>query len=434
MKAFKWGYLVLILLFLYAPILFMIALSFNGGESRAVWGGYDPTYAESGKQEAYQAMLLGQELPLQIPEDGQDDQDAAAVMNAINAAFEKTKKVRKNATYTGEAAVDTRVLQASIQLSDGQLSTLKLKEKSAENERFSESALQSAYQELYAGAPLPLAVPEDASAETRLVAQAVNAAFETSKKSYTGEAEGNGKMIQVSIRAEDGRLAALTVGEAPWRLLSFRWYIDLFRHSEIQNALVVTLEVAVLATVISTIIGTLAAIGVYAMRARPQSILMALNNIPLTMPDIVTGISLMLLFIFSGVARNRWTMLLAHITFDVPYVILSVLPKLRQMNPNTYEAALDLGSTPMHALFHVILPIIMPGVLTGAMLAFTLSLDDFTISYFTSPTDQNLATLIYSQSRQGVKLYMYALSTLMFVILLVLLLLVNKRSDSAIKE
>lgn len=221
---------------------------------------------------------------------------------------------------------------------------------------------------------------------------------------------------------------------AVWEGFSFRWYGELFQQESIKSALIVTLEVAVLATVFSTIIGTLAAIGIYAMRTRPQGVMLALNNIPLTMPDIVTGVSLMLLFIFTGIPRGKWTMLLAHITFDVPYVILSVMPKLKQMNPNTYEAALDLGSTPIHALFHVILPAIAPGIFTGAMLAFTLSLDDFTISYFTSPTEQNLATLIYSQSRQGVKLYMYALSALMFICLLVLLLVVNKRSDNTVKE
>lgn len=218
---------------------------------------------------------------------------------------------------------------------------------------------------------------------------------------------------------------------AVWEGFSFRWYAELFNTAQIKDALIVTLTVAALATIISTVLGTLAAIGIQAMKARPQTVMLALNNIPLTMPDIVTGISLMLLFIFTGVPRGYVTMLLAHITFDIPYVILSVLPKLKQMNQNSYEAALDLGATPTYALLHVILPEVMPGVITGAMLAFTLSLDDFTISYFTSPTVQNLSTLIYSQSRQGIKLYMYALSALMFVVLLVLLLLVNKRSSKA---
>ena len=145
----------------------------------------------------------------------------------------------------------------------------------------------------------------------------------------------------------------------------------------------------------------------------------------------MTGISLMLLFLFTKVDRGYVTMLLAHITFDTPYVILSVLPKLKQMNRHTYEAALDLGATPMYALFHVIIPECMPGIITGAMLAFTLSLDDFTISYFTtSPLVQNLSTLIYSAARRGIEPTLNALSALMFVALLVLLLIVNRRTAS----
>ena len=217
---------------------------------------------------------------------------------------------------------------------------------------------------------------------------------------------------------------------AKWEGFSVHWYAELFNDPNITNALIVTLSIALLAALISTIIGTLAAIGIHAMRKRPQNIMLALNNIPMTMPDIVTGISLMLLYIFTQVERGYFTMLLAHITFDVPYVILSVMPKLKKKNKNSYEAALDLGATPTYALTHVILPEVMPGVITGAMLAFTLSLDDFTISYFTtSPLVQNLSTLIYSQARKGIKPTMNALSALMFVVLLVLLLLVNKRTD-----
>ena len=198
---------------------------------------------------------------------------------------------------------------------------------------------------------------------------------------------------------------------AKWEGFSFRWYQELFNDAAIMQALYVTVSIAVLAAIFATILGTLAAIGIHAMQKRPQSLMMTLTNIPMTMPDIVTGISLMLLFIFTKVERGYVTMLLAHITFDTPYVILSVLPKLKQMNKHSYEAALDLGATPMYALFHVILPEIMPGVITGAMLAFTLSLDDFTISYFTtSPLVQNLSTLIYSQARKGIKPTMNALS------------------------
>ena len=217
---------------------------------------------------------------------------------------------------------------------------------------------------------------------------------------------------------------------AKWEGFSFHWYEELIHDPNIMNALVITLSIAVLAALFSTILGTFAAIGIHAMKRRPQNLMLTLNNIPMTMPDIVTGISLMLLFIFTQVERGFVTMLLAHITFDVPYVILSVMPKLKQMNKHSYEAALDLGATPMYALFHVILPEVMPGVITGAMLAFTLSLDDFTISYFTTnPLVQNLSTLIYSQARKGIKPTMNALSALMFIALLVLLLVVNKRSE-----
>ena len=216
---------------------------------------------------------------------------------------------------------------------------------------------------------------------------------------------------------------------AKWEGFSFRWYVELFQDERILNALYVTISIALLAMIVSTILGTLAAIGIHAMKKRPQALMMTLTNLPNTMPDIVTGISLMLLFLFTKVERGYVTMLLAHITFDTPYVILSVLPKLKQMNRHTYEAALDLGATPMYALFHVIIPQCKQGIITGAMLAFTLSLDDFTISYFTtSPLVQNLSTLIYSSARKGIDPSLNALSALMFVALLVLLLIVNRRT------
>ena len=216
---------------------------------------------------------------------------------------------------------------------------------------------------------------------------------------------------------------------AKWEGFSFRWYAELFADASIMNALQVTVSIALLAMVISTILGTLAAIGIYSMKKRPQAMMMTLTNLPNTMPDIVTGISLMLLFIFTKVDRGYVTMLLAHITFDTPYVILSVMPKLKQMNKHCYEAALDLGATPTYALTHVIIPECKQGIITGAMLAFTLSLDDFTISYFTtSPLVQNLSTLIYSATRRGIDTTYYALSALMFVVLLVLLMIVNHRT------
>jgi len=219
------------------------------------------------------------------------------------------------------------------------------------------------------------------------------------------------------------------ISRAKWEGFSLRWYQELIQSPSIMQALYVTVTIALLAAAFSTILGTLAAIGIHAMRKRPQAAMMTMTNIPMTMPDIVTGISLMLLFIFTKVERGYFTMLLAHITFNTPYVVLSVLPKLKEMNKFSYEAALDLGATPSYALRRVILPAIRPGVITGAMLAFTLSLDDFTISYFTtSPLVQNLSTLIYSEARKGIKPTMNALSALMFVALLILLLVINRRT------
>ena len=219
---------------------------------------------------------------------------------------------------------------------------------------------------------------------------------------------------------------------AKWEGFSFHWYMELFQNTSIMNALKVTVAVAVFAMIVSTILGTLAAIGIYSMKKRPQAIMMTLTNLPNTMPDIVTGISLMILFLFAKVSRGFLTMLLAHITFDTPYVILSVLPKLKQMNKHTYEAALDLGATPGYALLHVLIPECRQGIVTGAMLAFTLSLDDFTISYFTTtPLVQNLSTLIYSATRRGIEPTLNALSALMFVALLVLLLIVNHRTKES---
>ncbi|MBR6954630.1 MAG: ABC transporter permease [Clostridia bacterium] len=221
-----------------------------------------------------------------------------------------------------------------------------------------------------------------------------------------------------------------------WDGFTFHWYEELFsgRNKDIVSALQVTLSVAVIATVVSTVLGTLGAIGIHGMKKRPQAMMMTLTNLPNTMPDIVTGVSLMLLFIFmaGGESRGYVTMLLAHITFDTPYVILSVLPKLKQMNKHTYEAALDLGATPGYALRHVIIPECRQGIVTGAMLAFTLSIDDFTISYFTAGSKvQNLSMLIYSAARRHVDGTFYAVSTAMFLVLLILLLVVNRNTAEA---
>ena len=219
-----------------------------------------------------------------------------------------------------------------------------------------------------------------------------------------------------------------SVTRAEWTGFTLDWYVKLFHDPSILKALATTIEVALIATFVSVIIGTLGAVGMHSMSRGWFNLLSAISNIPMTMPDIVTGVSLMLMFIFVNVTRGKLTMILAHIAFCIPYVMLSVLPRLQMMNPNTYEAALDLGCTPGKALCKVIIPEIVPGIVTGGLLSFTMSLDDFVISYFTSDTDVNLAMLIYSSARKGVEPTMYALSALMFICILVLLLIVNRRS------
>ena len=174
--------------------------------------------------------------------------------------------------------------------------------------------------------------------------------------------------------------------------------------------------------------GTLACLGINRMRKTPRTIVMGMNNIPMMNAEIVTGISLMLCFVAFGITLSFKTVLLAHITFNVPYVILSVMPKLKQTEVSVYEAAVDLGASPVYAFFKVVLPDLMPGILSGFLMAFTMSLDDFVITHFTRGAGVNtLSTLIYSEVRRGIKPTMYALSTLMFVSVLVLLILINVR-------
>lgn len=214
-----------------------------------------------------------------------------------------------------------------------------------------------------------------------------------------------------------------------WGGFSLRWYRELFNDPQIMKALYYTLVVAVSSAFIATIIGTAAALGIYYMKKRSKTIVMNLTYIPVLNADIVTGVALMLLFIAINIPLGFTTLLLAHITFNIPYIILSVLPKLKQMNPNLQEAALDLGATPWMAFKQVVLPEILPGILTGALLAFTMSLDDFVISFFTTGGGvSNLSIQIYSMARVGVTPTINALSTLLFVTVLALLLLVNSRT------
>lgn len=220
-----------------------------------------------------------------------------------------------------------------------------------------------------------------------------------------------------------------------WTGFTFKWYIELFKDAEILKALYNTLLIAVLSAIISTVIGTLAAIGIHNMRSTSKKIILNLNYIPVLNPDIVTAVSLMALFRFLRIKFGLVTMLLSHITFSIPYVILSVLPKLKQMNKHLAEAAMDLGATPFYALRKVVIPEIMPGIITGGLMAFTLSIDDFVISFFnTGHGISNLSITIFSMARRGINPVINALSTLMFIGLLIMLLIINKRTDKNLEE
>lgn len=213
-----------------------------------------------------------------------------------------------------------------------------------------------------------------------------------------------------------------------WTGFSFKWFAALFQDSSITNALITTLTVGFLSAFIATIIGTFAAIGIHSMRKTPKSIIEGVSNLPIVNPDLVTGISFMLLFSFIGLKGGYTRMLIAHITFNIPYVLFSVLPKLRQSSNMLYEAALDLGCTPWMALRKVVIPDIMPGIVSGFILAFTLSIDDFVISWFAADGIQNLSIYVYSVARRGISPKINALSTLMFLAVVTLLLIVNLKS------
>lgn len=208
------------------------------------------------------------------------------------------------------------------------------------------------------------------------------------------------------------------------------WYRKLIHNDIIISSLINTIIIAVIASIVSTILGTLAAIGINNMRRVPKAMVMNITNMPIIKPEIVTGVSLMLLFVFFAARMNLefgfQTLVIAHITFDVPYVILNIMPKFRQMDPHLYEAAQDLGCGPAKAFFKVVLPEIMPGVVSGFLMAFTYSLDDFVIGYFTSgSTSQTLPITIYSMTRRKVSPEINALSAIIFAVVVISLLIKN---------
>ncbi len=211
-----------------------------------------------------------------------------------------------------------------------------------------------------------------------------------------------------------------------WGGFTTKWYGQMFENSAITDALYYTLIIAFFSALIATVIGSAAAIGINQMKKLPRTIAMGVNNIPMLNSEIVTGISLMLVFIAFGITLGFRTILLAHITFNVPYVILNVMPKLKQTDRYAYEAAQDLGATPLQAFFKIVFPDIFPGILSGFLMAFTMSLDDFIITHFTRGAGINtLSTLIYSEVRRGIQPSMYALSTVIFVTVLALLFITN---------
>ncbi len=214
-----------------------------------------------------------------------------------------------------------------------------------------------------------------------------------------------------------------------WGGFSLKWYESLFSSREIMEALWTTLLLAFLSALIATILGTAASFAMNRMKRLPKMILMTVTNIPMLNADIVTGISLMLLFIAMRYRMGFSSVLLAHITFNLPYVVLSVLPKLKQINKSVYEAALDLGASRGYAFIKVIFPDILPGILTGFLLSFTMSLDDFVITHFTKGMGvDTLSTKIYAEVRKGIKPEIYALSTIMFVAVFFMLVIINRKN------
>ena len=213
---------------------------------------------------------------------------------------------------------------------------------------------------------------------------------------------------------------------------TFHQYRELFRDDALVALLTNSLIIAILSTLLATILGTVASLGIYKSRGKFRNAIMTLTNIPMTNPEIVTGVSLALLFAFVGIilrinaVLGFWTLLIAHITFNLPYVILNVMPKLAQMDPDLAEAALDLGCTPVQAFFKVILHEIMPGIISGALMAFTMSLDDFVISYFVTGSDfVTLPVEIYSYTKKPIHPKVYALFTLIFLVMLILMVTMN---------
>ncbi len=220
-----------------------------------------------------------------------------------------------------------------------------------------------------------------------------------------------------------------------WNGFTLKWYFELFKDTEVLMALYYTIVIAVISALIATIIGTITAIGISNLHGFKRKIYLNLNYLPVLNPDIVTAVSLMTLFRIMQIEFGFTTMLLAHIVFSIPYVILSVLPKINQLDKNLIDAALDLGATPFYALRKVIIPEIKPGIISGALIAFTMSVDDFVISFFNKGAEvTNLSITVFSMTKRGINPVINALSTLMFIVLLIIIFLINKNSTKSIGD
>ena len=215
-----------------------------------------------------------------------------------------------------------------------------------------------------------------------------------------------------------------------WTGFSLHWYQELFQSRLMMGAIVNTFSIAILAALIATVVGTLAVLGMAAMKPRQENVLMAFNNIPMLNADIVTGIALMLFFLMVSWPRGYMSILFAHTTFCIPYVILSVKPRLNKNTDRLFEAALDLGASEKYAFRKIVLPELKPGIMSGFLLSFTMSVDDFIITYFTRGAGINtISTLIYSEVKIGIRPSLFALSTIIFVTALVMLIIVNVRQN-----
>lgn len=217
-----------------------------------------------------------------------------------------------------------------------------------------------------------------------------------------------------------------------WEGFSLKWYKELFADERIIRSVITTVIVAFSSAIISTVFGTFASIGIFYMKKVPKTIILNITNLPILNADIITGVSLLLLYNIIGIPLGYVSLILAHISFNIPYVILSVMPKLKQMDNNIYEAALDLGATPMKALLNVIIPQIMPGIVSGFLLSLTMSMDDFVISLFTSGAVVSTLSLeIYSMTKRGITPEINALSTIIFLIVLTVLIITNVKKPKS---